>query len=71
MCEQSDQYATDEQSVDWTDADWAGLYTPSMGMELRSRSGVYIEYDGMPNTVGALRLSMTRPDNVIIIQYIL
>ena len=31
----------------YTDADWAGLYAPSLGQELRSRSGIYMEYDGM------------------------
>ena len=33
-----------------SDSDWGGLYKPSMGQELRSRTGVLITYNGMPIT---------------------
>ena len=33
-----------------SDSDWAGLYTISIGQELRSRTGIYITYNGMAVT---------------------
>ena len=37
----------------WSDADWAGLHDLSGGLELRSRSGIIIMYNGMPVTWGS------------------
>lgn len=33
-----------------SDADWAGMYTLSKGMEMRSRTGILITYNDMPVT---------------------
>ena len=37
----------------YSDADWAGLYDLSGGIELRSRTGLVVYYNGMPVTWGS------------------
>ena len=40
-----------------SDSDWGGLFTTSLGQELRSRTGIIITYNGMPVTWKSYRVT--------------